>query len=78
MTSRKKYTTPPTILGQHAFRENVELEPLSSKMLGSVNSSSQQNTIYGLIFLRETGKQSALIAETFSSQNNIEKFRCAV
>ena len=26
--------------------------------------------------LREAGKQSALIAETFASQNNIEKFRC--
>ena len=43
-----------------------------------VNSSSQQNTIYVLIILREAGKQLALIAETSSSRNKIEKLRCAV
>ena len=41
-------------------------------LVESVNSSSQKNTIYCLIILREAGKQLALIAETFSSQNNIE------
>ena len=43
-----------------------------------VNSSSQQNTIYVLIILREAGKQLALIAETSSRRNKIEKLRCAV
>ena len=52
--------------------------PIALLIVESVNSSSQQNTIYGLIILREAGKQLALIDETFSSQKNFEKFRCAV
>ena len=38
-------------------------------LVKSVDPSFQQNTIYGLIILREAVKQLALIAESFSSQN---------
>ena len=38
----------------------------SSNIPESVNSPPQQNTIYGLIILREAGKQLALIDEIFS------------
>ena len=51
-------------------RFGVKLSLLAS--VESVNSSFQQNTIYGLMILREAGKQLALIAETVSSQNNRE------
>ena len=44
----------------------------------SVNSSSQQNTVYGLIIPQETGKQLALMAALFSIKLIVEKFRRAV
>ena len=44
----------------------------------SVNSSSQQNAVYGMIIQQEAGKQLAIMAALFSSKLNVEKFRRAV
>ena len=44
----------------------------------SVNSSSQQNTAYGMIILQEAGKQLALMAALFSMKLIVEKLRRAV
>ena len=44
----------------------------------SVNSSSQRNTVYGLIIPQEAGRQLALMAALFSVKLIVEKFRRAV
>ena len=44
----------------------------------SVNSSFQQNTVYGLIIPQKAEKQVALMAALFSIKLIVEKFRRAV